>query len=170
MSEFNEKLAEIIIYPTEIIITDMIISQLYLAMKMENAKGATIEKISEKLFNEEENSEMFLSVEEETTVHLLNYVEFIYAITKQCIIELDERAENVVDSDSEEQKLRKTMALEKWRTLEKRMATEEQRLMDKMKEIVRQKFPHARVYSAHYRSMLEMESFVESGICEKINF
>ena len=120
------------------------------------------------MFNEEENSDTFLSVEEETTVHLLNYVDLMHAITKQCIIELEEKGENVVNSDSVEQKRRKT--LEKWLTLEKRMATEEQRLMDKMKVIVRQKFPNTRIYSAHYRSILEAKSFVESGICEKINF
>ena len=169
-SEFNEKIAQFISNPTESIVSHMIISQIYFTM---SRKVSTIEQTAENLLNEDENSNnMFLSEEEETTIHFSNYVQFVDAIVAECIIQLELKLDeaNEIKDNSDERKHRMTMALQNWRRLKTQLETNEKRLAENVEKIIQQKFPDC-IRSLTYGSLIKMNAnYVESGACERIHF
>ena len=170
-SEFNEKIGRFISFPTESIISHMIISQIYFTMSRKNSEQvSTIEQTAENLLNEDENSNnMFLSEEEETTIHFSNYVKFVDAIVAECIIQLELKLDEAkeIEADSYGQKHRMTMALQNWRRLKTQLETNEKRLAENVEKIIRQKFPDC----IRSLTLIRMNSnYVESGACERIHF
>ena len=172
LSEFNEKIGRFISFPTESIISHMIISQIYFTMSRKNSEQvSTIEQTAENLLNEKGNynNNMFLSVEEETTIHFSNYVQFVDAIVAECIIQLELKLDEAkqIEADSDEQKHRMAMALQNWRRLKTQLETNEKRLAENVEKIIRQKFPDC----IRSLTLIRMNSnYVESGACERIHF
>ena len=173
-SEFNEKIAQFISNPTESIVSHMIISQIYFTMRSEEENDSTIERNAENLLNEKGNynNNMFLSVEEETTIHFSNYVQFVDAIVAECIIQLELKLDEAkeIGADSDEQKQRMTIALQNWQRLKTQLAINGKRLAENVEKIIQQKFPDC-IRSLTYGSLIKMNAnYVESGVCERIHF
>ena len=164
-SDFNEKFIQMIIHPTEYVISELNIASLIFALKSVNEKDARIVQIAFKQ-GENESEFMFLSPDEETTIHMYNYVQLMITIASQCIIELEETANENVTPNAGKQKNRKEIALEKWRGLEKSLEAPKKRLHDEISTLLANKY---HITSGLFWMPREVK-FVDSNACEMVEF
>lgn len=165
-SDLNEKFIQLIIHPTEYVISELNSTSLYLALESEHDKKEKIAANTTFKLNQDgpEYEFMFLSADEETTIHLYNYVQLVITIASQCIKELEEM--EIIVPKADEQKNRKSNALEKWRTLDTLLGIEKKRLLDKIDAFLAKKY---HTISGVYWKPKEIK-FVDLDACEMFEF
>ena len=165
-SDLNEKFIQFIIHPTEFVIGELNIAGLYFALKSAFNKD---EINSENILIKRGKNDyefMFLSTEEETTIHLYNYVKVIITIASQCITQLDKTENENATPSAEKQNKRKAIALENWRGLEKWLDAPQKRLDDKINAILANKY---HMTSGVFWKPRELK-FVDLDTCETVEF
>lgn len=167
-SDLNEKFIQLIIHPTEYVISELNSTSLYLALESEHDKKEKIAANTTFKLNQDgpEYEFMFLSADEETTIHLYNYVKVIITIASQCITQLDKTENENATPSAEKQNKRKAIALENWRGLEKWLDAPQKRLDDKINAILANKY---HMTSGVFWKPRELK-FVDLDTCETVEF